>query len=221
MDNATPSRTTWTGKQAYALAVVCMLIGIPLGYMLRVPPRRAASTEVQGVPQTAAGAMSRPAEPSPEQLKHMADVQAGPLLAQLEKAPKDAALLAEIGKTYFYARQFETSAQYYERSARIKPNPDVLTTLGNTYHYAGADDKAIDAFQRALAIDPKFANALFNLGMLQWQAKNDPRRAVETWQQLLKANPNHPRRAQVEAMIANARQHMEMPAGVKTEAPAR
>jgi cytochrome c-type biogenesis protein CcmH/NrfG len=220
MDTTPKAGTKWTGKQAYVLAVVCMLVGIPVGYMLRVPSGT-ASTAVQNVPRSAPGPVSLAAEVSPEQLKHMADVQAKPLLAQLEKNPKDAALLAEAGKTYFYAHQFEISAQYYERSAKIKPDAEVLTTLGNTYHYAGADDRAIDAFNRALAIDPKFANALFNLGMLQWQVKNDPKRAVEAWQRLLKTNPNHPRRAQVEEMIAKARLHMEMPAGMKIESPPR
>lgn len=221
MDTTPKAGTKWTGKQAYVLAVVCMLVGIPVGYMLRAPSSGAANAAVQNVPRPAPGTMSRPAEVSPAQLTHMADVQAEPLLAQLDKNPNDAALLAEIGKTYSYARQFQTSAQYYERSAKIKPDAEVLTTLGNTYHYAGADDKAIDAFNRALAIDPKFANALFNLGMLQWQVKNDPKGAVEAWQRLLKTNPNHPRRAQVEQMIAKAKQHMQMPAGMKTESPAK
>jgi len=221
MDATPKAGTKWTGRQAYALAVVCMLVGIPVGYMLRVPSSGGANTAVQNVPRSAPGTMSRPDEVSLERLKHMADVQAEPLLAQLEKNPNDAALLAEIGKTYFHARQFESSAQYYERSAKIKPDAEVLTSLGNTYHYAGADDKAIDAFNRALAIDPKFANALFNLGMLQWRVKNDPKRAVEAWQRLLKTNPNHPRRAQVEEMIAQAKQHMKMPAGMKTESTAR
>jgi cytochrome c-type biogenesis protein CcmH/NrfG len=59
---------------------------------------------------------------------------------------------------------------------------------------------------RALEVDPKSANALFNLGMLNWKVKKDPQAAIQDWELLLKNNPNHPKRAQVESLIAKVKQ---------------
>jgi cytochrome c-type biogenesis protein CcmH/NrfG len=42
---------------------------------------------------------------------------------------------------------------------------------------------------QALRYDPKDANALFDLGMIRLQGKQDGKGAVAAWQQLLKSNP--------------------------------
>jgi cytochrome c-type biogenesis protein CcmH/NrfG len=73
---------------------------------------------------------------------------------------------------------------------------------------------------RALQVDPKYPNALYDLGMLKWKDQGDVKGAVEYWQRLLKTNPNYPGRAEVEQMIARAKEHAKMPAGTKTDKPA-
>jgi cytochrome c-type biogenesis protein CcmH/NrfG len=98
---------------------------------------------------------------------------------------------------------------------KIKPTTEGLVSLSNSYHYAGNDDKAFESLDRALKLDPKSPNALFNLGMLKWQVKNDPKGAIAAWEQLLKTNPNHPRRAQVEGMIEKAKKHLTIAATEK------
>jgi cytochrome c-type biogenesis protein CcmH/NrfG len=150
---------------------------------------------------------------SPEGLKHMAVKQAEPLMAKLEKNPNDADLLAQIAKTYLVGHQFDSAAEYYERSVKIKPDVRTLTTLGGAYHLAGADDKALGAWKRALKIDPNYADALFNYGLIEWKSQSDPNAAIVAWTKLLQANPNHPQRARVEEMIALAKKDAEKPAG--------
>ena len=78
------------------------------------------------------------------------------------------------------ARQFGEATQFYEKSAKLKPTPDVLTKLSNAQYYGGFGDKAIATLNRALQIDPKFANALYNLGMLKWQFRGDTKGAIES-----------------------------------------
>jgi cytochrome c-type biogenesis protein CcmH/NrfG len=204
------------------MAVVCLLVGIAVGYLVR------GSSKPTNTSSVAAGITAAPQAPSavtgvvnqvtPDKLKHMGDKQAEPLLAALQKDPNNADLLAQIGSAYFRAQQFVVAEDYYERSVKIKPNAEVLVSLANAYHYDGSDDRAITTLNRALQIDPKSPNALFNLGMLQWQVKNDPKAAIADWQRLLKTNPHHPRRADVETMIARAKQ--QVPAGTKTDGPA-
>ena len=56
-----------------------------------------------------------------------------------------------------------------------------------------------------LKTNPKDVNALFNLGMIKYRAKNDSAGAIAAWQQLLKNNPNLDRKPEVEQMITEAK----------------
>jgi cytochrome c-type biogenesis protein CcmH/NrfG len=215
MSTPTGQAATWTPAQRYGFFFVCLVLGIIVGYLVHGPSPAAAPIAPrppaqQNSPESAAA----PARPTPEQMKRMADKKTEPLLADLQKHPKDVALLTKIGQTYFYGGQLSLAAQYYERAANVKPDPAILTALGAIYHYAGDDKKATESVNRALQIDPNFADALFSLGMLKWQSQSDPKGAITAWQKLLKENPNHPRRADVEELIARAKHQMDMaPAG--------
>ena len=208
----------WSNVRAYGLSLICLIAGLAIGYLLRVPaPPKAAGADA-AVPAPATGAAPMM---TAEQLKHMADKKAEPLLAELQKNPKDADLLVQIGSTYAAAHQFKTAQEYYERALSVKGNdPAILSRLSSCYYYEGDVDKAVATLDRALKQDPNNADMLFNMGMLQWHAKTDPKAAIAAWEKLLKAHPDDPNRAQVEQLIARARQHLNIPAGTKTEKPA-
>lgn len=201
-------RELWSNTQAYGLAIICLLLGVAAGYVAHGPTRpvRAVNpVEAQQQPTQQSPHGPGGMQVTPEQLEHMAVKQAEPMLAELEKNPNNAKLLAEVGRTYLSAHQFQTAIEYYEKSVKIKPDPRVLTTLGGAYHYAGSDDKALDAWNRALKIDPNNADALFNFGLVKWKSESDPNAAIAAWSKILKAYPNHPQRARVEEMIARAK----------------
>jgi cytochrome c-type biogenesis protein CcmH/NrfG len=224
-----PSPTSnWTGTQAYVLAVICLVIGVALGYLLR-----GSASPTTGVTQAAAAAApagmgessgmgGTQSAPTPEQLKHMADVQAQPLLEQLKSSPNDATLLYKVGSTYYDAQQFTAAIEYYEKAAKVNPNAlDLRTDLATAYYYAGDADRALGEFDKVLKIDPKFGNALFNQGMIRWQAKMDIKGAVDSWKKLIETNPNYENRAQVENLIAKAEQHANIKPGTRTDKPAQ
>jgi cytochrome c-type biogenesis protein CcmH/NrfG len=216
MDETNQQSNLWSNLHAYVLSAVCLLLGLIIGYLLN-PPKQSAASLPQASP--AAGVMQG-GMPTPDQLRHMADKKAETILAALQKDPNNADLLSQAGSVYFRAQQFPVAVDYYERATKIKPSAEGLVSLANSYHYAGSDDRSIETLQRAVQLDPKSANALYNLGMLNWQVKNDPKAAVEAWERLLKTNPDHPRRAEVKGMIGSARKHMTIPAGMKTDKPA-
>lgn len=211
----------WTTVQAYVLALLCLVIGIPVGYLFHGPTAGPVNQPAPNAPQAAAQNVAfDPSQITPAQLAHMADKQAEPLLAELKTHPDDEQLLTKIGDLYLSAQQPQIAQQYYERSlAAQSANPAALTQLASAYYYEGDADEAIANLQRALAVDPGYANALFNLGLIKWRAKADPKGAIESWQKLLKSHPDHPKRAQVEQMIARAKQHMNMPASSKPDKP--
>jgi cytochrome c-type biogenesis protein CcmH/NrfG len=210
----------WTGTQAYLLGLICLLVGVAAGYLVRgsavsahdaVPAQAQAATAMSGVQQ----------QPTAEQLKHMADIQAAPLLDALKKDPNNAETLYKLGNIYYDTQQFPDAVKYYEQSLKINPNAtDVRTDMATAYHFMGQADRAISEYDAVLKIDNKHANALFNEGMVKWQDKMDMNGAISAWKQLLKTNPDYPNKEKVENLIAKAEKHLSMKPGTKTDKPA-
>jgi len=212
VDESRPAVTEsgWQAKHAYAMAVVCLLLGLLAGYLLRgSESSKTAGTAAAGS-AAAAAPMGAPTQQMPtlEQMKRMADKTAEPLLTKLQSDPKNAVLLAQIGKVYESAHQFKEAADYYGKSLEIDPtNLANRTALASCLYYDGDVDGAIAQLEQSLKNDPKDANSLFNLGIIKWKGKNDANGAITAWEQLLKSNPNLDagKKAQVEKLMADAR----------------
>ncbi len=219
MPSSSNSTSSWTSGQVYFMATVCLLIGIAAGYLIRGPVQPGAAV---ATPAPATDAQPAPSQqqPSPAQMKQMADTQAAPLLEQLKANPGDPKLLASIGNIYYDTQTFPEAINYYRKSLAIKEDFNVHTDMATAMFYTGDSDGAIAELQKVLKLNPSHANALFNLGMIRWQGKMDVNGAVAAWQQMLKDNPNDPRKAQVEELIARAKQHENIKPGTKTDKPA-
>jgi cytochrome c-type biogenesis protein CcmH/NrfG len=208
----------WSSVQAYTLSVICLLVGLAGGWFIRgsqgsgpIGVEKASAAAAQGMGDTTA-------QPTPEQIKHMADKQAEPLLAQLKADPGNAELLAKVGNIYYDTQQFPTAIDYYHRALKAKPaDTSVRTDMATAYWYAGDADTAIAEFQRALSDEPNKPNALFNMGVVQWQGKMDIQSAVATWQRLLDTNPNYEGKDKVVELMAQVKKH----AGIKPGAQAK
>jgi cytochrome c-type biogenesis protein CcmH/NrfG len=228
MSDNTSNTSNWTSTQAYVLAVICLVVGAALGYLVRgsetAKPAAVATTENAAAPQGMGGmnGMGGGQMPSPEQMRHMVEKQAEPLFTKLKSNPNDAATLAGIGNVYYDAQLYPDAIEYYDKSLKIDPkNASVRTDMGTAYFYTGNADRAIEEFKKSLQYDPKHGQTLFNLGQVQWQGKGDVKAAVETWEILLKTVPDYPEHDKVQSLVDQAKKHMNMPAGTKTEKPAK
>ena len=205
--NPTPTKDQWTSVQAYTLSVICLLVGIAGGWLIRGSQAPASGAAGQTAAAAPAGMGGQPA-PSVEQMKQMADTQAAPLLEKLKADPNNGELLAEIGNVYYDTQQFPIAIDYYGRSLKIAPdNASVRTDLGTALWYLGNPDGAIEQFNLALKHEPNKANALFNLGIVKWQGKMDVEGALAAWQKLLSTNPGYEAKDKVEQLIAQAKKH--------------
>jgi len=210
----------WTGTQAYLLAVICLLFGVLVGYLLRgsgpaqASPTAPPAPTAQSAESAAAGMGS---QVTSQQLKSMANKQAEPVLGLLKLKPSDPALLTQAGNIYYDAQQFKEAIEYYTRALEGDPkNTDVRTDMATAYWYLGDPDRAIAEFDRVLQQRPTKANALLNRGIVRWQGKMDVKGAVADWESLLKADPNFPQRSNVEQLIAEAKKHSNIKLGEKT-----
>ena len=216
MDPADHKPKFWSNAQAYSMATICLILGVVVGYLVHAPAVASSNTPAAAVapPPSAPASM-----PSAQDLKRMADKQVAPLLAELQKHPKDADLLTRIGTAYLAAQQYQSAQQYLEQAAAVKPGPEILNELSFVQYSLGSVDQAIETLNRALKQDGRNAKLLYNLGMYEWHGKSDPKAAIAAWQSFLKASPSDPKRAQVEQMIAQARQHLSIAPGTKTDKP--
>jgi cytochrome c-type biogenesis protein CcmH/NrfG len=207
--------SSWTNSQAYTLIVICLLVGIAGGWFLRgsqspaVASMAQAATNAPGMPNGNMGD-----QPSPQEMKRMADTQAAPLLEQAKSDPTNAELQAKIGNIYYDTQQYPTAIDYYRRSLNVYPaNAAVRTDFATAIWYTGDADTAIAEFNKALSYEPNESNTLFNLGVVKWQGKMDINGALAAWQKLLDTNPNYENKQKVLDLIAQAKKH----ANVKLE----
>jgi tetratricopeptide (TPR) repeat protein len=222
----TNQRTAWSATQVYVLSLICLALGILCGYLAHVPKTAPAADQKaatqpleQNSPQ--GGPQSGMRQPTNDELRKMADKKAEPVLNELKSKPNDPALLAQAGDVYLFAHQFDVARGYYEQSLQQKQDADVWVHLSSCYYFANNDpDKAIDALHSALKINPKHQLALFNLGMLEWHARMDPKAAIAAWEAFKKTNPSPEQKAKADELIKRAQMHMNLPPGVKSNKPA-
>jgi len=195
--------------RVYAMAAICLGVGLAVGYLIRTEianPAPATPIAKAAVTSPHTGAMTQSGHmPSLAEMHQIAGQQAAPLLAKLKKDPNNSALLMQIGAVYHSAHLFKDAATYYGMAVQLDPkNVDAHTKLAISLFRSGDTDPAIAELNRALSLDPKNPNALFNLGMIRLQGKNDPKGALASWQKLLKLNPqlDPERKAQVQKLIA-------------------
>jgi cytochrome c-type biogenesis protein CcmH/NrfG len=211
----------WTSAQAYVLATICLVVGIVVGYLVRGSAGSDNRPQVAATAPAPANMGTSAAEPTPEQMKRMAETQVAPILAQLRNSPNDPRLLTDAGNAYYDAQQYREAIDYYDRVLKMEPkNADVRTDMGTAYFYLGDADRALKEFDHALQDDPRHGQTMFNKGMVLWQGKNDPQAAVAIWEKLLKVVPDYPERSRVEEAIARAKQHTGLKPGTKTDKPA-
>jgi cytochrome c-type biogenesis protein CcmH/NrfG len=196
---------SWTSTQAYVLAAFCLLLGVALGYLFR---GSASVGTAQAAPSTTVLQGSSVQSQSDPNAQAALAQAAAPLLEAVNKNPNDFDSLVQLGNLYYDGQQFPSAIQYYERALVIHPdNPDVRTDMGTAYWYTGNAEKAVAAMETSLKYRPAHPQTLFNLGWVRWQGKQDPKGAIEAWQQLLKTNPDYPEKQKVEQYIAKAKEH--------------
>jgi len=195
---------TWTSREAYLLALVCLTFGLLLGYVFRgsAPVAGSLPTTVGAAMPAASGPIGTGAMPTAESLQPLV----APLLAALKADPKNFDTLAQIGNLYYDHRIYPEAIEYYSRALDLRPNDvNVRTDLGTAFWYGGFPEKAVAEYQKSLSVDPTHANTLFNLGVVRSEGLKDPSGAIAAWENLLKVHPDYPEKQRVLELIEKAR----------------
>ncbi len=214
-----PKGPTWKPAQTYTLAVICLVIGLAIGYFLRgsaAPTETAAATTAPDAASAAQTTQDPHAGMPPQQMpslgdmKRMADKQAAPLLAKLKADPNNADLLNQIGVMYRATHQFKTAIDYYQKSLAINPkNIGARTDMASCMYYLGDVDGALEQLNKSLTYDPKHMGTLINIGIIRWKGKDDVDGAIAAWQKALQLNPAPKDKQVIEHMISAAKQQQQ------------
>ena len=179
--------------QLAAGAAFLLLFGIGLGVMLTqsIRPRMSENDSMTGDFMTGSTPASSPAQ----------------------------AALAE-GKQAFAQKDFPKAIDAFKRALATQPdNPEAHAYMGFILVQAGHGDGALMAFDRALAVMPNFAMALWGKGMVLYQEKKDYAAAREIFERLLNMVPPGEERNEIAKVLAEM---PSAPAGKPApDAPAR
>ncbi len=192
-----PSGSAWRHPVALGTAALCLVaFGIAVGVgivrytepdpMAGQPPtgsRPLAALPTEAPPATGAGGRV----PPPEVLRGMLQ-----------------AARASLGQ----GRYGEAIAAYQAVLKRDPNNVDAMTHLALIVAIGGGPehaDRALETFDRALAIDPNYLPALLYRGQVLYEVKQDVGAAIRSWEKFVALAPPGEDRDRVAKMIHDAR----------------
>lgn len=87
--------------------------------------------------------------------------------------------------------QYGDAIRWFEIAAMADPkSPYLQTTLSKVYFDLGQPERALEHLKQALALDPGYSDAQFQLARIY--ATTDPARAAQSYESILAANPQDP-----------------------------
>jgi cytochrome c-type biogenesis protein CcmH/NrfG len=112
------------------------------------------------------------------------------LEAETRRNPANAAAWVELGNAYFDSDQVKQSIEAYRKALELQPNnADVATDMGVMLRKDGRPQDAVQAFDRAIAINPKHEISRLNKGIVLLHDLQDGPGALRAWEGLLEVNP--------------------------------
>jgi cytochrome c-type biogenesis protein CcmH/NrfG len=116
-----------------------------------------------------------------------------------------ARMLEAARESLMAGRYAEAIAAYQAVLKRDGKNVDAMTHLGLIVAMGGHADAALETFDKALRIDPKYTPALMYKGQVLYEVKQDYPGAIKTWERYVALSPPGEDRKRVALLIEEAR----------------
>ena len=135
--------------------------------------------------QSQAVAQAVPAEDHAEEKARIRVLQ-----AETAAHPDNTAAWVELGNLFFDTHQPAQAVTAYEKAVKLGGGTaDVLSDLGSMYREMGRFQEALASFDKAIALNPRHANARFNKGVVLLHDLNDRGGALAAWEELVRLDP--------------------------------
>ena len=107
----------------------------------------------------------------------------------LKKVPNESYMLNLLGIIKLRESDLEPAITLLKKAVNLNTNPELLSNLALAYQESGAIEKAMDLYRQALAIEPRYINALFNQHAICLDRGNIDD-AIKNLEQILTFSPN-------------------------------
>lgn len=188
--------------------------GLAVGYLLEATVNAVSSRSAgpAGAPAVDVGSPHVPAEA--ESARDPAMVAGASFMARvtayklrLEKNPNDLEALIFLGNANYDITRFEQSSDYYRKALELDPtNIHVRTDLATSYFNLGRKEEALSEIRKVLEFSPSHETALYNLGVVLLEVRNDTQGAISAWERLLAEHPDSPRAQSIREQVAQLKQ---------------
>ncbi len=110
----------------------------------------------------------------------------------LELDPKYIPAYISLGNSYFYKkRSYGQASEYFRKAAEIAPSARIHNLFGTVLRTQGNYNAAIDEYQKAIQLNPKYAPAYMNLGITYFYM-NQLNQSIARQKEAITLNPNYP-----------------------------
>jgi tetratricopeptide (TPR) repeat protein len=198
---APPTRVPWT-RQPAALAVGAVLLlifGVIIGINASrfTEPDQTMTPPGSRLPVPGAGADAGGSPVGPPSMRFEPGKPIPPEIL--------AGMLNAARQSLFDGNYSQAIAAYQAVLKRDAKNVDAMTHLGLIVSIGGHADAALETFDKALAIDPKYPPAYLYRGQVLFEQKQDYAGAVKAWESFLKLVPKGEDHDRVVAMLQDAK----------------
>ncbi len=183
------------------LILLLLVMALPVSAVLDAeePPKRSVPHPPPRTFQHPPPPPKAPHPPRPS-VPHGPPASAEPFMKKLEgynkrlkENPKDLEALIFLANANFDIQRFEKAEGLYLRVIEIDPNNlHVRTDLASVYRHLGDSDKAVETLRVVLSLNPNHEVALYNIGIILLNDKEDFNGAADAWERLVRINPNDP-----------------------------
>ena len=197
----TAARLPWTrqpvalGAGAVALVVFGVIIGVNAGRFTEPDQSMTPPGSRLPVPGPGADAGASPVGPPSMRFEPGKPIPPEILAGMLQAARQ----------SLFDGNYSQAIAAYQAVLKRDAKNVDAMTHLGLIVSIGGHADAALETFDKALAIDPKYPPAYLYRGQVLFEQKQDYAGAVKAWESFLELVPKGEDHDRVVAMVQDAK----------------
>lgn len=168
-----------TMNTAVIIGLVGLIVGFIAGNIYSIYKASSIGTDRAGIVDTS------------QRITEQQSARMLQLEREVEKNPENMATWLELGNLYFDTGKYQDAIRTYNQYLSHDPsNADVWTDIGVMYRRAGDPEQAISSFDKAISLNPQHEQARFNKGIVLLHDIGDREAALQTWQELIKINPD-------------------------------
>ncbi len=128
------------------------------------------------------------------------------LMQELQKNPQDLSLLTKLGQSFMSMKAWDRAAVFWKKVLALpgqEKNIMALMQLGTCYFEKNQNEQSLEIFKQLIAIEPNYAPAYFNLGLLYKYRLKKPEAAKKAFAKIVSLKTKEP------GLIARAEKELE------------